>query len=267
MTKKQTRGYLTYAFDTAAIAYGRIAELCAMHVKKFTGENISVVVDEETVIDESLFDKVIRIPSADRKSPTWRNRERHGYLDHTPYDLTVVIDSDYFLLNDNLNNLFRPEIPFTLSRDAIQINEDPVLDAERRLNNVGIDMIWGTCFYFNKHDPWTKLFFEFLEYVRENYEYFAHLYRFYPQLYRNDFVFSVAYHHYNAQKQHKADLNPFPLYTAYRHIDIASVTKDGYSFFDPKGLPRFIDFRGLSVHVLNKHTILKHYDSIRSAIQ
>ncbi len=254
-----SQGILTYAFDTNTIKYGKIANICALLVRRHLGEKISIVKDRKTEIDTTLFDHVIEVDSVDSGNVEWRNKERHNYFEMTPYDKTLVIDSDYLLFNNRLGLFFNTKYDLVLSYNARQPDLTQMYTNERRLNSFTLDMCWATCFYFNKND-YTKAFFDLTEMVRDNYSHYAPLYGVNSSQYRNDYVFSIAHHLFSNQGPRVGLTNPFPITTAYREYEILNVFEDGLLLYNPTKEIKLDRTTNESIHVLNKHTLLENYD-------
>lgn len=253
-------GVLIYSFDSESVPYSKIANLCALFVRAYLELPISVVTDKKEGLDASLFDNII-LKEKRVSDIRWRNTEREDYFELTPYDETLVIDSDYFLFNRHLRNLFDTHFDFILSKKALKSSLNAVGTEEARLNPVGIDMLWATCFYFKKNEV-AKEFFELVNYIKENYLLYYNLYKIKTKTYRNDYVFSIAYHIHRESTQEKPFYNPYPLYTAFRETEIVKCYSSGLVLFD-KEASVVENMKGLSLHVLNKQTILEHYDDIR----
>ena len=256
-----TKGILLYAFDNSQTKYGKIADLCAILVKRFMNKPSTVVIDRNTTVDHTLFDHVIEVETTDWVNNPWRNAQRHGYYNHSPYDQTIVMDTDYLVFNNRLNCLFDYTDDLLLSNQAVTPEGYPVNPDEQRLTDTGIDMTWATLFYFRKGRV-SEAFFKLTDYVREHYAYLAPLFGVDPKRFRNDFVFSIARHIWVQQETVSLSENPFTLYTAYRDVSIIECDDRGVVLTNPIDKTQ-TDMRGLNVHVLNKSTILDHYDRIR----
>lgn len=261
-----SKGVLLYAFDTPFNQYGKIASINAALIQRFLNLPVSVVTDHNTVLDFPLFDKVIQLePSALPISVaiidngSWRVSERTGYFEHTPYEETLVLDCDYLQFNNRLLNLFGTSESLYLSYDAIQPNGLPMEDNELRISEFSLDLCWATCFYFRK-DEKARAFFDYVEYVRHNYQYFTHQYELTQRGYRNDYVFSIASHLASDLTARSIyGKNPYEIVTGYKCIEIADIQETGLILHDSHN-DDIYDQRNQSVHLLNKHTITERYD-------
>lgn len=255
--------------NTKNTDYGKIANIGAMLIQRHLGLPVSVITDKRSTVDVGLFDQVIvhkpklnQLDLLESRGSSWRNKERHAYLALTPYEQTLVLDSDYLLFNDRLLQLFDTVEPLYLTYDAVKTNRAPVEPSERHISAFSLPLVWGTCFYFRKSEAAT-LFFDLVEYVRANYGYFTQLYELSTQMYRNDFTFAIAAHLYSGYRAGVIARNPFPIVTAYPSTIIARVTETGL-VLRGHGENNGIAFHeGTSVHMLNKQTILDHYERFK----
>lgn len=261
-----SKGVLLYAFDNKNYRYGKIASINAGLIQRHLGLPVSVVTDKYTEIDRVLFDHVIY---PERKplpmslniidNGAWNVVDRSDYFNVTPYEETLVLDVDYLQFNNNLSKLFGTGESVYLSYYSSQPDGGPVADSERRISPFSIDMCWATCLYFRK-DERAKVFFDYLDYVRENYLYFSYQYNLVKRGYRNDFAFSIADHLYSGlSPKNTIGRNPFKIITAYTDVEIAKVHGDGLIVYN-RDTEQLHDLRGQSVHLLNKRTIEERYD-------
>jgi hypothetical protein len=223
-----TRGFLIYSFDSQTVQYSRLANVFARLCYYFTGEKTSVVTDSAIGLESALFDQII-LKEAHIENPAWRNTERESYFELSPYDETIVIDSDYLQFNSHLVNLFGGTGDLLFSNQALKINLEPVELNEQRLSDLSLDMTWATCFLFRKTKI-AKQFFDLVSLIRSQYEYYYRLYRVNKKVYRNDHVFSIAKHILSAQMGDAFAANPYPIYTAYPNVKIVEVQKTGLLF-------------------------------------
>ena len=103
-----SQGYLVIAQNTYTEDYLRQAYALALSIKltQSTVNNISVAVDEHTkqsIRSKHLkvFDNIIDIPWGDHaSSESWKIHNKWKYLYMTPYDETVVLDTDMIFPTD-----------------------------------------------------------------------------------------------------------------------------------------------------------------------
>lgn len=185
----------------------------------------------------------------------------------TPYDRTLILDSDFLIFSDQLNKYWSAPYDFLISPGMLELQQNTIGPKDYELNPYSIRQLWATTVMFSKTED-TKIFFDLLQYIKEEYNYFAHLYNFDPRQYRNDFTFSVACHvmsNHGTAPWH-GEL-PVPLmFTDADSID--DIKNDGQITFVLSDLVRPNDYllaktQGQDVHIMNKRDILKHLDRLR----
>lgn len=103
-----SRGYIVIAQNTKKVDYLEQAYALAMNLKLTQSEvyKLSVCVDKETkkkitTKHKKVFDKIIDIPWGDAaKDESWKIHNKWKYLYMTPYDETVVLDTDMIFPTD-----------------------------------------------------------------------------------------------------------------------------------------------------------------------
>lgn len=255
-----SRGYVLYAFNTPHCDYVKMAAYNARLIHIHTGYPVALVTDTESSVRAGDFDHVIRKEpnivsdnyGVDRK--LWRNTERTGYLEDSPFSRSVVLDVDYLIYNDQTNLLLESSEPLILSRNVRQVSD--VHMEESRVSLFGLDTIWATCFAFEPSQRAVD-FFNLVEYVREHYPYFAQLYDFSPKPFRNDFAFTIAHHLMsgNDPKNTEIMINPFKIFIINRRDKVLKLYDDGVMAEDSHSGVGYIRTRGMNVHVLSKASL------------
>ena len=112
-----TQGILIFAFNNSEIDYVSIAAYAAKQAKKFLNLPVSIVTNQASYVQDKfskVFDKVILFNdtstqvkrfyngSDSYKSAVWHNASRSNCYELTPYDETLVIDSDFIINSDFL---------------------------------------------------------------------------------------------------------------------------------------------------------------------
>lgn len=107
--KQPTRGYIVIAQNTAEVDYLRQAYALALNLKQTqsTVSNLTVCVDEKTREQllpkhTRVFDNIIDIPWGDaaENEASWKINNKWKYFYMTPYDETVVLDTDMLFPTD-----------------------------------------------------------------------------------------------------------------------------------------------------------------------
>ena len=185
-------GVLIYNFDTPTINYSRITRHCVSYIKKYLDLPITIVSYKNfenlnTVIVDPQKNNQRRY---NRETHPWYNQERTGAFDHSPYDTTILMDCDYFVMSDyllRLANTVNDVLLHTKINDITKRNN--IVHSREAL----IPLVWATVVVFKKNN-FTKKLFDLIKNIQKNYYYYRMLYRIKPTSYRNDYAFAIALH-------------------------------------------------------------------------
>ena len=301
-----TRGGLIFAHN-GTIDYGSQAVLSARLATKHLDIPVSLVTDSVTLeniktkFDQLPFDQIILInlPNSNnirfltdhsvlaanlamtrlglpdnlkfkqnmlKEQISFINDSRVLAYDLTPYDQTLVFDTDFLIFSNRLNKYWDSTYDFLISPGMLNLQENTIAPDQYQINDYTIDQLWATTFIFSKTEE-TRIFFNLLKYIKEQYNYFAHLYNFEPRQYRNDFAFSVACHiigGHGAEQWH--GLLPCPLFFT-DDDSIIDIKDNGQLTFLLGDTARLYDFLlaksvNQDVHVMNKRNILANLDRL-----
>lgn len=286
-----SKGILFFAHNNTEIDYGSIAVLNSILVKHYMNNNISLVTNEGTFnyiverygkkIINSLFDKIIysdkfkikdnrrliRDTTSTEKVLPWYNCDRLYSYDFSPYDETLVLDSDYLIFNNKLDYVFGNNEVFLMNYEVIPLmREHTWFVEEERLNVTSIRQYWATAFYFKKCDL-TKSMFEFGKFVFENYDYYKTLYKTKGKAFRNDHLFSIINHTFSGFLGAEVKSLPIPyILTAPDYDELLDVKKDEAIVLTAKPKETY-DFiltktKNTNLHVMNKQSILRQTEKI-----
>jgi hypothetical protein len=209
-----TTGALIFAHNNTAIDYTKLAVFAAKRVKQFLNIPVSIVTDNSTWLEQTYpdhpFEHVIKIvtePAPQKlfydgtissKKLEWKNTSRYRAYDLTPYQRTLVLDSDYILNSDILKTALTRETPFQLYQKSFSLTHWRDTKPYERINQFSIPFYWATVFVFDK-DPVIAAFFDLVNYIKSNWIYYRTLYSIDAPAFRNDFAFSIAIHIMNGK--------------------------------------------------------------------
>ena len=246
--KNKTKGYLLHAFGYKDLDYTKLAVCCALSIKThLIYNNITLVTDDPTYtwlfksFDESLirqlFDHIIiakeKYVSEKRThyDTPWHNfdipfnnHNRALSYKYSPYDETILMDVDYIVMNNELDEVWNTPDDLLMNCKAIDL-QTKVFGSidDQRLGSYGIDIFNATLVYFKKTD-FSKTFFDLITYIKEEYDFFQFLYGFKKGIYRNDFSYSIAVHIMSGCSS--GGIRSFPnelLLTTYQQDSIAEI--------------------------------------------
>lgn len=275
-----TTGALIFAHNNSIIDYTKLAVFAANRVKQHLGIPVSIVTDNKTWLiknyPEHPFDQIIEItnePNSTRyfydgaltaKEEEWKNLTRVRAYDLTPYDKTLVIDSDYVVNSDVLKIALRRNEVFQMYRKSFDLAPWRDQTCFINVSPYSIPFYWATVFVFEKNDV-TKAFFDLVSYIKLNYQYFRMLYLIESPTFRNDYAFSIAVHIMNG-KTNGEFVTELPGIMTYIHDRdlLVKATDDTMQFLVEKenhyGEYFAVKTAGIDVHVMNKMSLSRIID-------
>ena len=189
------RGIVVLAQNSKKINYVLQACLLAMSLKVTNpDEKISIITNNRVPKDyKPLFDKIIRIPWGDAAVKSdWKVENRWKIYHVTPYDETIVLDTDMLVLQNIeswWNFLSKYDLYFT-SRVETYRGETVVSDYYRKTFTVNkLPNLYSGLYYFKKCNK-SYEFFKWVELVTNNWEMFYG--KFTPKNYNNWLSFDIT---------------------------------------------------------------------------
>lgn len=241
------------------------ADLAAGLVRKNLGVPTTLVSDAESVdgielqhiSDVILVDaptdnvRTFRLPEGELRS-VWKNGTRHLAYELSPYDQTLLLDSDLMLFSSRLAHVFDTEHDLLCFDRAQDITGQNVFASDRYIGKRSIPMIWATAVYFTKGE-FAKSVFDFVKLIRENYRYYSLLYGFSARPYRNDFAFSIALHTLAGYGRRGYSF-PWALATLTSNAEVLELRPDhGQLVFGYQtDRYRISRIQGQDIHIMNK---------------
>jgi len=189
-----TRGVLLFAFNSPKFNYYDMAVATAKRVNHFLNLPVTIVTNEESLpeVQSYTFDKVI-LAEADKTNKRtwgiWINKGRYRAFDLSPYDETLLLDTDYMINSSNLLKLFELPTDFCCHDNTSYLMAPNV--EQEFLSTYSVKTLWATVIMFKKTSH-TKQIFDCLEMVQNNYEHYANIHGFMPVLFRNDYALTLA---------------------------------------------------------------------------
>jgi hypothetical protein len=227
---------------------------------------LKAMMDSADVKQIDTLEKFIS-PKPAKETVDFINDSRVLAYDITPYDRTLLIDSDFLIFSDQLNKYWDLPYDLMISPGMLELQQNTIGPCDYELNNYSIWQLWATTVMFTKSEE-TRIFFNLLQHIKDEYEYYSHLYDFDQRQYRNDFTFSIACHimgHHGAAPWH----GELPVPLMFTDADsIAKIKPSGEIIFVLNDLARQNDYllaktQGQDIHVMNKRDILRHLDQLR----
>lgn len=293
MKKENSRGILMFAHNNDEIDYFKLAVVNSFLIQKHLGiENITVVTDShsfeyakenlgEDVINSAINNIVIcekdrnfkraniriyKDTSHTAKNLSFYNVNRCDAYDISPYDETILIDADYLVLSDTLNQCWGHNEELMMNWKWQDVMFERKFDSLDRLNDLGITMYWATVVYFRK-TSYVESFFNIVKHVKDNSQFYRDLYKWKGRLYRNDYSFSVAAHTMSGFVDKGIPQLPTTLYKTFDTDDVHSALNDNTLLLlleKPRSPGDFMltKWNGVDLHVMNKWAINRISNSL-----
>jgi hypothetical protein len=274
-------GILIFAHNSREVDYILTAVVAATLAKKYLNVPVSLVTDE-TTLDwaktseiysrvNTTFDKVILVekPMSDNvrvlndgalssKLVPFVNANRADAYSLTPYDRTLLIDSDFLIFSNNLSNYWDIDSSLLISPAMNDIRGDRIGILDKWVSDEGIPLFWATTVMFTKNTE-SKLFFDLVSHIKQNYNTYSLIYRFNPKTFRNDIAFSIAKHMLDGFETTSAGLPP--ILTSLDTDMVYSITPDSVKILveDPKNQSSktICNIVSRDIHIMNKEAIVR----------
>lgn len=279
-----TKGVLIISHNSRDIDYSLLSIISGGLAKKNLGVPVSLATDEPTIqwmkdsntfdLANTIFENIITIdrPATNNqrvifdgkegKRVPFINSSRSLAYDITPYDRTLLIDSDFLIMSDSLNKYWDVDVDLMIGEKFVDIRGDRFGESDKYVSDVGVHLYWATTVMFSKSEE-SRVFWNLLKYVQENYDYYADIYRYPTRTFRNDISFSVAKHIMDGfMKGDKANLPE--IFTILDKDDIFDVKENRIDILieDRENIEKYFatSIKNKDVHVMNKQSIIRNKD-------
>ncbi len=276
-----SKGVIVFARNNSNIDYVKQAVFLAKKVRQHLNLPTSIITDGvdylKKTYDENVFDKIIEIDhdntknlrnffdgGLSSKSDNFKNTSRSSAYDLTPYDETLLLDSDFIISNDLFLNCFESTHDLLLYKDSYDLSNTRNTKEFEFISDSGCEFYWATCVFFRKCDT-NKMFFDLIKHIQQEWHHYRRIYQIQSLLFRNDFAFSIAIHILNGfQKGEFAAKMPGKLTYVTDQDILWNVTDENMLFLVAKkdylGEYHAISTKKLNVHVMNKFSLSRIID-------
>ena len=271
-----TKGVLLFAHNNE-IDYIKQAIYCAKHIKKHLNLPVALVTDTPDHLikyPNHNIDFIINVPKLPvfqkktfydgtytNKKLTWNNIGRADCFHLTPFDETIVMDTDLLLGNNQLLECFASDEDLLISKQHCDLNTFRNIHQLTKVSDTSIDMYWATVFYFKKTEL-TETFFNLVNHIKDNWEFYRYNYDIVGINFRNDFAFSIALHILKGFDSVISWPNELPAkiwYTIDKDVLIKNQSSLLFLLNDETYFPAKIT--NANVHVMNKFSLDRIIDN------
>lgn len=206
------KGAVLIARNNLQVDYVKQAYFLAKRIRKHLDLPTTIITDnveylKKTYADsKTVFDHIIEIPSVSnyhyrnykdglhyRSNLEFKNTSRCDVFELSPYDQTLLMDTDFIVNNAELKFAFEQNKNLLLYDNAIDLAGWRDTDEFKYISPTGIKFYWATVVYFKKTTE-TKYFFDLVKHIQSNWLHYKSVYQIKNITFRNDFAFSIAAH-------------------------------------------------------------------------
>jgi hypothetical protein len=275
-----TTGAVIFAQNNSSLDYVKLSVFAAKRIKQYLDIPVSLITDSKDwlnkIYPDHPFDQIIDIDfgifqykkfydgALSSKNVEWKNFTRDKIYALTPYDRTLVVDSDYIINSSVIKAAFDNDNDFQIYRHSMDLAEWRDIKEFTRINQYSIPFYWATAFVFQKNYI-TETFFDLVAYIKTEWTYFRTLYEIESSTFRNDFAFSIAIHIMNGKINGEFAVDLPGRMTFVKDRDLL-VNMDGNKMKflvekkDYAGQYTLVKTTGLDIHVMNKISLSRYID-------
>lgn len=198
---KNNKGYICVVQNNKTTNYLQLAYALALSIKKTQKEvnKLSIITDikDIPIYMQKIFDNIIFIKNDRAKNKNWKLDNIIDLYDYTPYNETIMLDSDMLFLS-NIDHWWKflslKDIWFTTKIKNYQNNyclENTIYRQEFIKNK--IPSVYNAFFYFKKSSNAEELF-NMVKIIHKNWDFFCnkYLFKLKPKVFSTDVAFSLA---------------------------------------------------------------------------
>jgi hypothetical protein len=288
----ETSGVVLFAYNTNEIDYIKLAIIAARYARyAMPDKPVCLITDAGTLeyhkqtptskFTADAFDEIILVDSnfthnkrIHYDSPytnfvsDFKNTNKHRIIEYTPYDRTLLLDTDYILQNNQLEYCFDSNEDVIMFHEAEDLIGEPPADPQQFLHTTGIPMIWSTAIYFNRKSDGANTFFDLWAHISDNYNFYQLLYGFPKGMYRTDFCVSIARHIMDGMAA-GSSIGKFPgkLINMSQRDDIAKINAvDDWIYLVNNNKENWKNsltrITGENIHVMNKRSLDRNFTAL-----
>lgn len=292
-----SKGIVVFARNNAQIDYVKQARFLAIRAKGFLGLPTTIITDCADYLYSrypdwhKTFEKVISISwntqetdnntvlsnddhvvrtfydgALAEKQLEWKNTLRAIAYDASPYDETLVLDTDVVICNQNFLTCFEQKSDFLIYKHSIELLDVNRGDEFRKISDSSVDFYWASAFFFRKSQE-NKIFFDLIKHIQENWMHYKRVFQINSSYFRNDYAFSIAIHIMNGyQSGNFAKPMPGNLYFVTDKSILWEIDGDSLLVLleKPKYTGEYTPLRinKANTHVMNKFSLSRCIDEV-----
>lgn len=263
-----SKGVLLFAFNSPKFNYYDMAVATAKRINHFLDLPVTVVTDEKSLPNDIdyQFDKTV-IAEADTSNKrdwgVWINKGRYRAFEMSPYDETILLDTDYMVNSTKLLKTFDLPTDFCCHNQTSFLMHPGV--PQEMLSVYSFNTLWATVVNFKKTKRAEQIF-NSLEMVQRNFDHYANIHGFISATFRNDYALTLATRIVNGHTSPKEDVIPWNLVHVGKNTSVYHNNEDDFNteytvMYDnwQRGKIRkeYTTIKDMDFHVMNKENFLE----------
>jgi hypothetical protein len=222
----KSKGVVVFAFNTETTDYVAIADQTSQLIKHSLGLPITLVTESSSQ-PKFTYDQVIHIKNkennfrVDKERAHWRNFGRYQAYELSPYEETILVDTDYLIFDDSLLKLFETNFDYKLMHH----NTTSKGPSYEQMGETSLPFVWATVVLFRKTER-ARLFFNLVGRIQRNYSYYRSLYNIRERNFRNDYAFAIANNILSGYSLNEDQGIPWTMFTVDRKIEKIMLTNN-----------------------------------------
>jgi hypothetical protein len=263
-----SKGALLFAFNSPKYNYYEMAVATAKRINHFLDLPVTIVTDNSSIPEHTnyTFDKTITVtPDKNNRRDwgVWINKGRYQSFDLSPYDETLLLDTDYMVNSNKLLKTFELPTDFCC-HDTTSFLMHPDVPQEM-LSVYSFDTLWATVVNFKKTKRAEQIFGS-LKMIQNNFDHYANMHGFISVTFRNDYALTLATRITNGHTTPSEDVIPWNLVHVGKNTTVYKNNDDPFNteytvMFDnwQRGKIRkeYTFIKDMDFHVMNKENFME----------
>ena len=252
------KGVMFFAFNNSKTDYYTMAVKAARRVKHFLNLPVTIVTDIQPENPEFNIINVNAETDNQKDKNPWYNKGRYRAYNLSPYDETILLDTDYLVNSDQLLKVFDMYDDFMCHDSTYFLTEGYNTEY---ISDRSFKTLWATVIYFKKTER-VKHIFECLEMVQNNYSHYINLYHINSPMYRNDYGITISTRIVDGHYDEKRNYIPWTLNHVNSHVKVYRVNDEPfnteYVLLNETGKrPEYMIVKDMDFHCMNKETFME----------
>lgn len=270
-----SQGVVLIARNNREIDYISQAIFLAKRVRQYLDLPTTIITDNAEYLKENnaeqYFDKIVVVDDSGfytkkkyrdgliyQNSLDFKNTNRSSVYDLSPYEETLLLDTDLIIADSAFLNCFIQNSDLLMYSDAFEISGWRDTNEFKYITDAGPKFYWATAVFFRKTET-NRTFFNLIQHIQENWIHYKKLYQISSPVFRNDFAFSIAVHIMNGYTDNQfVGEMPGTLYYTTDRDELIGLDDDKFVFLLEKEnqSEHFLSkIKSKTVHIMNKYSL------------